>query len=345
MAHLGSRTTSGDLAWDKYVYKNKNWKDLVLSLESSADFYKRKGYNLESMEVLPAGTQIKLARNSVEIIGNKKYAKSRIGRTEGYIYINLIRKPTNFKPTRHEEEVVSLINNHIAENYNMPIDIKLKGDSSIFKGISGATQITSQIKQQGGVTSDPKADIILYQDIKQPLSVKNMFIAHIYMSHKADGGPEAFQQYGGISRTSGLEIYNHPETKKFLEQVTEYIDPETGLKNPLWKNIDSSSLKNMAIYGIDFHRQYGLNHVHIIGQGLPILTPTKADNLYELDFSSHMSLSGNLSHFTGGYTPVFGATYRAGRGFEVNGKKYSGARVGIYPMQLLKNRSGAIELK
>ncbi len=58
-----------------------------------------------------------------------------------------------------------------------------------------------------------------------------------------------------------------------------------------------------------------------------------------------MSISGDLSHFNEGYTPVFGATFRAGRGFELDGKRYDGARVGIYPIKLIQTRGGVVEVK
>ena len=101
----------------------------------------------------------------------------------------------------------------------------------------------------------------------------------------------------------------------------------------------------MSIFGPDYGNKYGLQHCNCIGQGLPVLKPTKKENEYELTFSSHMSLSGDLSHFKEGYTPVFGATFRAGRGFELDGKRYNGARVGIYPSKLVATRGGVVELK
>jgi hypothetical protein len=58
-----------------------------------------------------------------------------------------------------------------------------------------------------------------------------------------------------------------------------------------------------------------------------------------------MSLSGDLSHFVGGYLPVFGATFRAGRGFDYKGKRYNGARVAIYPQKLMSTRSQLKTLK
>lgn len=340
MADLGQRTTSGELAWDKYVYKNKNWKDLNLVLEKDTELGKKVGTKLTKVADVSKGTSIKLKSNITSSIAGKKYASVTINRKDGFIPISTIRKPTNFAPTGYEAEVVSLINKHIAQNNNIPIDIKIKGDTKIYKGISGAIQVDTNIKRQGGVSADPKADIILYINKKDILSSKNIFI-----SHKKEGGPEAFQQYGGLTEKAGSDIYGHPETKKFLKAVAKNIDPKEGLKNPMFMKVKDNTLKNMSIYGPDYGSAYGLQHVQLIGQGLPKLTPTKKENVYELDFSSHMSISGDLSHFGGGYTPVFGATFRAGRGFEIDGKRYDGARVGIYPSKLIETRGGVTEVK
>lgn len=339
MASLADKTTSGELAWDKYVYKNKNWKELNLEIEKNGELLKRKGNSLEKLLDVSKGQRLKVKSNIATTIAGKKYASVIINKKEGFIALGAIRKPTNFTPTGYEVEVVNMINKVIANNNNIPIDIKIKGSNKVYKGISGAIQVDTNIKRAAGASADPKADIILYVDKKRLLAPNN-----IYISHKKEGGPEAFQQYGGLTEKAGIEIYNHPETKKFLKAVANNIGDE-GLQNPMFMRVKDSSLKNMSIYGPEYHKGFGVQHVQLIGQGLPKLTPTKKENVWELDFSSHMSISGNLSHFDGGYTPVFGATFRAGRGFELNGKRYDGARVGIYPIKLIETRGGAKEVK
>jgi hypothetical protein len=339
MASLGGKTTSGELAWDKYVGKNKNWKELKLETENDTDLFARKGADVASVKKLPKGTSFVLKSATFTTIKNKKYASVTVANKAGFININDIRKPTSFKPTGYETEVVNMINNFIKQRGNAPIDIKLKGDSKVYKGITGAIQVDTNIKRAAGVSSDPKADIILYVDKNKLDSTRN-----IYISHKKEGGPEAFQQYGGLTMAAGEEIYNHPETKAFMKQVIGYIKGDQ-LQQPLYKKIKSIPLKNMSIYGPDYNKSNSLQHVNCIGQGLPVLKPTRKENEFELDFSSHMSISGDLSHFTEGYVPVFGATYRAGRGFEFEGKRYSGARVGIYPVKLIAGRGGVVELK
>lgn len=340
MAHLGSRTTSGQLAWEKYVSQNKNWRDLKLVTEDKAQLFKKVGIKLHPITSLEKGQPLGLKSNQAFHIDGKKYAQVQLDkRTEGFLVITAIRKPTNFKPTGYETQVVDMINKHIAQNSNMPIDLKIAGDNTLYKGIKGAIQVDTNIKRAAGVSADPKADIILFRDKNNLLAPHNIFV-----SHKKEGGPEAFQQYGGLSRAAGEEIFNHPETRKFLREVTKNIK-DGKLQNPMFMGIRSMDLKNKSIFGPDYGRKYGLQHTQIIGQGLPKLIPTRRDNVYELDFTSHMSRSGDLSHFTGGYLPVFGATYREGRGFEFEGNRYDGARVGIYPHKLVATRGGVIEVK
>jgi len=339
MANLASRSTSGELSWDKYVKNNKKWKELVLETENDCNLYKKVGAKLQPISELSKGTKITLDSNLFSIFSSKKLATVTVNKKKGFLEIKDIRKPTSFKPTGYEVEVVNAINNVIKQNRGMPIDIKLKGGNKVYKGISGAIQVDTKIKRDAGVKADPKADIILYVDRKQLFSSKNIFI-----SHKKEGGPEAFQQYGGLTESAGIKIYNHPEVKSFLKQVTSYIKNDR-LETPLFKDVKSVELKNMSIFGPDYGSTQGLEHVTLIGQGLPKLTLTKKDNLYELDFTSHMSLSGDLSHFGEGYTPVFGATFREGRGFTLDGKRYNGARVGIYPRKLIETRTGVVKLK
>jgi hypothetical protein len=203
--------------------------------------------------------------------------------------------------------------------------------------MSYAIKVDTQIKRTGGSKGDPKADIIICKDQKTPLSAGS-----IYISHKKEGGPEAFQQYGGLTEASGAEIYNHPEVQTFLKETSNYVNNDK-LSNPLMKPVKDTKLMNMSIYGPDFGTTFSLQHVQLIGQGKPILKKIK-EGVYSLDFTSHMSISGDLSHFDRGYKPVFGATYRAGRGFTIDNKRVDGARVGIYPTKLIQTRSGLVIL-
>lgn len=340
MANLAGRTTNGETAWDKYVRKNRKWKELTLFTENNTSLFMRKGANVSEITEIPEGTGIKLADNRYTMIVGKKFANVKVGYKNGLIPLTDIKKPTNFKPSTHEEEVVNIINKVISMNQGIPIDVRLKGDSIVYKDISGAMRVDASVRRIGGKYNEVNADIILYKNEQDLLDENN-----IYISHKKEGGPDAFQQYCGLSKAAGMKIHRHPETQKFLEAVSKNIE-DGKLRNPMFMRIRSPSLKNMSIYGPEFSSTYGLDHVQVIGQGLPRLT-LKSENLYELDFTSRMNFSGELTHFGSGYVPVFGATYRedTGRGFEYNGDRFTGARVGIYPLKMIVKRNDVVEVK
>lgn len=340
MADLSSKTTDGRLSFTKYVTDNKRYNEIEYEIEKGKSTYifKKSGTNLNvGKKEYRAGTPLKILSPKYFEFGKLKFAEVKIGNEKGYIPISNIRKPTAGNGTQYEDEVVDAITKFILEAGG-PIDIKLKGDSKIYKNILYAIKVDTALKTKGGVKGDPKADIILCTDNKNPLHKNSIFV-----SHKKQGGPEAFQQYGGVSEQAGLDIYNHPLTQNFLGRVAFLIgETNVGLQHPVMAEFNDKKLANMSIYGPDYGSSYSLQHVQCIGQGHPSFRKLNDDNYYELSFTSHMSLSGDLSHFSGGYTPVFGATFRAGRGFYYNGKRWNGARVGIYPKQLIARRSGLV---
>jgi hypothetical protein len=241
---------------------------------------------------------------------------------------------------QYEVAVVNSINDLIEKSGGI-VTFVIAGLGT-FTGITGAKQVDSNLKRQGGVKADPKADIILYKQKTEMLHPDN-----IYISHKKEGGPEAFQQYGGITETAGYNIYNHREVQKFLNQLVDYIGDE-GLVNPVMKPIKDPVLKNLSIFGPGYtagSSKFNLQNVHLIGQGMPSFTPVKGKkNTFTLTFD-HISVNGDLSHFTQGYEPVFGATFRRGRGFKLQGESYTGVRVGIYPKALIMGRKHLVTLK
>jgi hypothetical protein len=340
MADLGSKATDGRLSFTKYVTENKRFSEIDFEIEKgkSTVLYTKKGKNIVAgTKEFKAGTKIKITDRNMFEIGKLKMASVKIGQTSGYIPINVIRKPTGGNGTQYEDEVVDAINAYILDAGGK-IDVKLKGDNKIYKDIAYAIKVDSPIKQKAGVKGDPKADIILCKDNKNPTAAGS-----IYVSHKKEGGPEAFQQYGGLSEQAGEYIYNHPLVQKFLGEVAKVIGNSDQLPMPVMGEFTNDELANMSIYGPDYGRPFSLQHTQLIGQGKPVFK--NMGKHIELDFSSHMSLSGDLSHFKGGYLPVFGATFRAGRGFTYKNKRYNGARVAIYPYKLMATRGGLLIVK
>lgn len=337
MADLGSKATDGRLSFVKYVTENKRFAEIEFEIEKGKKtvVYTKKGTGITAgTKEYPAGTKVKITDKKMHEIGGMKLAAVKIGSTSGFIPINTIRKPTGGNGTQYEDEVVDAINAYILEAGGK-VDFKLKGDSKTYKDIAYAVKVDSPIKQRAGVKGDPKADIILCKDKANPTGAGS-----IYISHKKEGGPEAFQQYGGLSEQAGEHIYNHPLVQKFLGRVAAIIGDGDALQSPVMGTFKDIDLANMSIYGPDYGSAFSLQHTQLIGQGKPVFKNT--GKVVELSFSSHMSLSGDLSHFVGGYLPVFGATFRAGRGFTYKGKRYNGARVAIYPHKLMATRGGLI---
>jgi hypothetical protein len=282
-------------------------------------------------------SKIKIIDKQLTTLSNLKLAHIRYNNKDGFIEIKNIRKPTGKNGTQYEDEAVDAINDYI-NIAGGKINIKLKNDNKIYNDLSYAVKVDSVIKSRGNVRGDPKADIIICKDKADPLARGSIFI-----SHKKAGGPEAFQQYGGISEQAGLEIYSHILVQNFLKFTSELIGKSNVLPNPIMGTYNDERLTNMAIFGPDYGNLFSLQHVQLIGQGYPMWTNVRDGEYYELAFT-HTSLSGDLSKFTAGYTPVFAATYRSGRGFVYNGTRYNGARVGIYPKKLIETRFGLVKI-
>jgi hypothetical protein len=340
MAHLGQKATDGRISFIKYVTENKRYSEIEYEIEKgqSGPVFQKSGNKLIASKItFKSGTKLKILDNKMYDIGGTKFAKVKILSSTGFFPINKIRKPTGGNGTQYEDEVVDGINSFI-KKAGGKIDIKLKGDSTTYKNMAFAIKVDKAIKQKAGVKGDPKADIIICADKNNPLAKGSIFV-----SHKKEGGPEAFQQYGGLSEQAGENINQNKIVQKFLKAVAENIGNSSKLPNPIMMNFNDKTLANMSIYGPDYGKDFSIQHTQLIGQGKPMFKQVKAD-VYEMTFSSHMSLSGDLSHFTGGYLPVLGATFRAGRGFDYKGKRYNGARVAIYPQKLMATRSDLLVL-
>ena len=335
MAVLSGKTTAGESAFDKYIKNNPKWKDLDLLVEEKMEavFYKENKKDVHSM--LSSETKLELVSNQQISIGNLKLAHVKVGNKRGYVPINKIRKPTKTNVLAAEEAAMRDLNNLIQELVTQIGPIKICTSVGNYEGITGVRNITEKV-----LGREAKADFALVANGKDK----------IFISHKKSGGPAAYQQYGGVSPKSGSQtrptlIYDNKEVQDFLMKVTSYIENDK-LINPIYSSVNSDTLINQSVFGPSYGGNYGIDNVQCIGQGNPILKPKKnEDACFTLDFSDHVSWNGDISYFKKGqYKAVFAATFRAGRGFDVGGKRYNGARVAIYPIALVQNRSGAKEI-
>jgi len=331
MATLSGKTTSGVPAWDKYVKKNPSWKDLELSIEKNMNTPMFDGQGKKIIAQLKEGDVIKLRSNRTKVVDKKLYAQVKYGTKSGIVPINKIRKPTNTDVLAEETIALSKLDSEIHSIVKRvgPFEMIIKGDprKTVYKNITGTRNVSEKF---------------LGREAKSDFNIVSTKGDEVYISHKKAGGASAFQQYGGVSKQAGTEIETHPEVETFLRKVAGNITKEK-LNNPMYCYVVDDRLINLSVFGSEFGSEFGIDNVTIIGQGDPILRSVpKHENRFELDFSDHLVHNGNASEFKKGeYAAVIAATYRSGRGFQVDGSRYKGARVGIYPKKLVVNRAGA----
>lgn len=337
--NLSQKSTNGEIFFVTNVTNNKRLKDHIFILDKPTSVYITKGSSLSvTKKIYAAKTKLVIVDRKLhdDNILKIPLAKCKIGSLLCFIPIKYIQKPIPKDGTRHEELVINAINNFIL-NVGAAINIKLKGDSHVYRDIVYAVKVNLALSAKHGYSSVylPKADIILCKDNKNPVDVDS-----IYLSHKKDGSADATQQYGGVSIESGDNIYSNKNVKSFLKRAAMLLDDvHDRLRCNIIGKYNDDKLSNLSIFGNEYGRKFSLQHVQAICQGHPVFKKIAGDNCYELSFTTDISLSGDLDHFKGKYLPVLCARYSAGRSFTYNGVVYKNVRVGIFPYEKV-GRSG-----
>lgn len=201
------------------------------------------------------------------------------------------RKKEIKRTSSYSEElrVIKKINQSIQE-LGGGVPVKLKFGNKVYDNIAGFV---------GGI-SGKKADFVIVDYDGEE---------KCYISHKKGDTAKDFQQYGGISRNvAGNTIYNHPEVKRFREDLvngewkSKVLD-ERG-KSRIFRKIKSNSLKKKSVFGKKYGSRHGHDNVNYFVQGDP--TITKRSNMIVISFPK-MVMNGRLSGLRGEYTPVLGA--------------------------------------
>lgn len=160
----------------------------------------------------------------------------------------------------------------------------------------------------------PKSDFHLLDNNGQEIA---------WISHKDGSEPKDFQQWGGMTESGEREIYNHPETQKFIKDMQKLYPDGLPPATTVARKIKSSKLKNMAVYGNEYGGEYSRQNVTLMLQGSVKLT--KSGTSYSIT-ATHTHLNGE--DMTGGYEPVFMAIYKGDR----SNFGLKGTRVGISPL-------------
>ena len=334
MAVLSGKTTSGAPAWDKYVKKNPKWRELELVVETkmTATLLNPAGNN-ELLE-LKSGESFALTSSATKDINRTKYAQVNYKNKKGLIAINRIRKPTTTDVLKEEAIALEALDNRIKEIVKQvgPFELVLKGDprKRVFKDVIGARNVHEKF---------------MGREAKSDFNIVSSLGDAVFISHKKAGGAKAFQQYGGISKKSGAAIMNHPEVQGFLNELSQRI-VDNKLTHPCYHYVKDDNLIGLSVFGSNYKKSFGIDNVHLVGQGDPIISSVpRHENRFELTFSDHVVHNGQVNEFkTGDYEAILAATFRAGRGFDYGGQRYIGARVGIYPFDFVKGRSKSEEV-
>ena len=345
-------------SWEYYIEDKEDWErynklttgPLKVETKKPGYLWVKSGKDyVESSSQYKNGDNVKLLDNSTYYLNGEKtiYASVQIGRKKGLLPINRLGKPP--KNTTKDEDIAlaqldAAIKKRTLTNGNTGICIVTTDHHGHI------SQMFLDVVRARTNKGTPKSDFAM-------INSKGHVVAEI--SHKKAGGPEAFQQYSGVSQRSGKSIAEdelvEDALRMFVNYYSEITDDRESFKFKIPWNSDGKELMNRAIYGPDFGGAYGIDNVNFIGQGKPTLSPftrqpsnathnclKKCGMIYELSFSSDISMNGDLNHFkSGGYQPYIFARYTGDRTMTIDDEKYRGVRVMIAPLDIRKT---AIEL-
>lgn len=276
-APLYAKASGGGRKWDRYR-KNSNLSKIDFELEKNADNVPLLDDAGNQIGVLHGGDRLRILDNKERdfpsLAGTAPSVKIRTATgEEGWVQLSKIRNPYNKSTTAVEDLVHGTIRNKFATivDNEGPFTLYIDGKHKM-------ENVVDIIQPPG----DPKADFVILNDKKKGVG---------FISHKKEGGPKAFQQYGGISpRVSGLAKYGNrrmiEEVDQFIVDVEAYLinNPEDARVSRIWREVKTPELIGFSIFGFEYGSStFSLNNVNVIGQGDAIIEPYKDG--YNLTFS------------------------------------------------------------
>ena len=357
MATLKSKTSDKQMTgYQKYIQNNPAWEEIELKIDRATTFHESRFFKenkTDTWNPLPSDTTLRILENRLDMVGRLEVLKCRADGKVGYIPINRIRKPQAGADVLSSQRLAMEQLGNLLQRFvraTGPITICLNNGHK-FPNCYDVEEVSTRINGR-----DAKSDFNIVDPAGKPV---------LYISHKKTGSASDYQQYGGVSPTSGSRanrrlIYDHTEVQRFMRELSkpEHHDG-VRLIGPRWAKVQDVTLAAQSCFGPDYNSgTFGDDNVHIIGQGEPELTWKGEEICYTLTFSSHMSYWTNpqalMEHPD--YAPYLCATYRAGRGWDTadvvdedgstieDGQRYDGARLGIYPWAFIRNRGGNQEV-
>ena len=348
MAELSRRRSNGETVFESYIHNKEDWdryNNDVLTFRGPAggkDFpiYKDNNDLSPSLEM---GKVVKLIDNKQRMVTIKgrstPCAHFEQGTVKGWCPIQWISyKAKDFEKKQNVamDMLSAAIQERMVGGEGICIFFRNRnqGIGQVYKNVTGIKKI---VNGEFGVRYDPKSDFALMSG--------RQHVCHI--SHKDKGGPKAYQQYAGLTREADFGrtgiLSEHPEVLAFLEDALPRYNEIQNNRVRFRRYVESDELAQLAIFGPEFGRQNGVNNVHVMAQGDPILIPSDGavqgcGMAYELQFSEDHSLDGDLTHFkTRGYRAVIGVRYgELSRKVTYQGREYRRLRALIGPEDLLR---------
>lgn len=216
-----------------------------------------------------------------------------------------------------ERDFIAAFNKAIAKN-GKPVSLIIKGKR--FDNIVGINK----------VSGTPKADLVLVAYDNKTKSFSEV----CWFSHKKGSTVKDFGQWSGMTEAAGSAIANHPLVQRYIGLLQKYADktfnnPKHEATLTVAQKIEGKGAKeliNMAVYGADYGKSFGINNVNYILQGMPILSLVKG-NQYELVMSGHIFENGETVSQSIGFV-----SYRKGK--KADREQFGvGARTVIQDMQ------------
>jgi len=335
------RTGSNITVWEDRILGKSDWNKFadLLFVESKTPVNLIDSDNI-SIKVLKNLNKLRLLNNKQLLIGKSVYANVSYNGTKGYLPITKIGYPAK---STVKDESLALDN----------LDKLIKTMDDTGKGITIVVKHNNRIHYRfenctGAKTNagTPKSDFYIHNSGFKPVC---------QISHKKAGGPSAYQQYVSITGIKNDVINQHPIVKSALRTFSQFHNDVVKNHKRFFIKLSPNDRKTIelvkyAIYGPEYGKsQYGVDNIHLIGQGDPVLTRIRDPKctMYELTFTDKISISGDLSKFFksgSGYEPIILMRYSNGRQYISDNETYTGARVLICPTKLKSGTAQELKL-
>tara|TARA_Y100000766_G_scaffold151574_2_gene130257 strand:+ start:1712 stop:2731 length:1020 start_codon:yes stop_codon:yes gene_type:complete len=333
--NLSGKTSNGTLCFAKYVTNKNNWRNNVYKTIKECNVTDSSGNNRFN---IGANVDIYFVSDKTIQIKNYKYcAQIKENDRTGYIPLNNIAKPCYKDVMKSEKKCLEDLQKLFE---NGPINIITPEDGAIYMNCYKAEKVNE--KNWG---RDVKADYVIEDTNGNKV---------IYISHKKGKTAKDFQQFGGVSSKSGSKsdkncICDHSEVKDFLKKAIKHHNGKK-IKYAIYGFLFDKNLVGKSVFGPDYsvtNPNFGPEFCQLVVQGKPSLKKSNIENCYEINWTGNSHCWNNVQFFTesnNNYRAVIGITYRSGRSFQCDNKKYEGSRVGIYALEFITNRNGCMKI-